>query len=85
MMIMSNSNYLKFFRYNPESWRKSWNRNNDTDIQDRMWRAGVRMGYMPFSTVRIDPRPGEKFIGSRAYLLNAEEYEDRYGFTATMH
>lgn len=72
--------YLKFFRYNPDSWRKSWNRNNDTDLQHRMWKAGVRMGYYPIPTVRIDPRPGQTHVGSKAYLSDASNIEAAYRF-----
>ncbi len=72
--------YLKFFRYNPDSWRKSWNRNNDTDLQYRMWRAGVRMGYFNAPTVTVDPRPGEARVGSAVYRENAERMEELYAF-----
>lgn len=72
--------YLKFFRYNPDSWRRSWNRNNDTDITDRMWRAGVRMGYTPRVHAILEPRPGETYIGSKAYINDPERYEETYGF-----
>ncbi len=72
--------YLKFFSYNPGSWRKSWNRNNDTDLQHRMWKAGVRMGYYPLPTVRIDPRPGQTQVGSKAYLSDEHTIEAAYRF-----
>ncbi len=72
--------YLKLFRYNQDSWRKSWNRNNDTDLQDRMWRAGVRMGYHPMPTVIVDPRPGETCVGSAVYRENADRMEELYAF-----
>lgn len=59
--------YLKFMRYNPDCWRKSWNRVNDTDLQDRMVRAGVRMGYLDRVTATVLPRPGETDVGLKAY------------------
>lgn len=60
--------YLRFFKWNRDCWRKHWNRVNDTDIQERMHRAGVRMGYLNKVTAIVDPRPGETEIGLKAYL-----------------
>ena len=71
--------YLRFMKWNPDCWRKSWNRVNDTDLAERMRRAGVRIGYSPRVTAAIRPRPGEK-VGSRAYLDNAAEIEKKYAF-----
>jgi len=71
--------YLKFFRAHISSWRKSWNRVNDTDLQERFVRAGVRVAAIPDTTVKIEPRPGEKFVGIKAYLSDRETYEDKYG------
>jgi glycosyltransferase involved in cell wall biosynthesis len=64
--------YLRLFRANIDAWRKSWNRVNDTDIQDRMSTAGVRFGFRddPDPKVVITPRPGELHIGSAAYLAD---------------
>jgi len=73
--------YLRFFRYNRDCWRKSWNRVNDTDMQDRMRRAGVRMGYLNKVTCRISPRPGETAVGLAAYLENCHDVEARYAFS----
>lgn len=72
--------YLRCFRYNPDAWRKRWNRNNDTDLPERLCRAGVRMGYLPEVTSWTWPRPGETVTGSRAYLGNQSLTEDRYRF-----
>lgn len=72
--------YLKFFKYNIDCWRKPWNKVNDTDLQDRMFRAGVHMGYLPEVVATIRPRPGETEIGSKAYLSNAEAKERQYAF-----
>ena len=59
--------YLGFMKYNPDCWRKSWDRVNDTDLQQRFRRAGVRMGYLGKSTAKVLPRPGEAEVGLRAY------------------
>ena len=59
--------YLRFMRYNPDCWRKSWNRVNDTDLVDRFRKAGVRIGHLDEVTVIIKPRPGEIEIGLKAY------------------
>lgn len=72
--------YLKFFRYNKDCWRKSWNRVNDTDLQDRMWRAGVRMGYRDEVSCRIMPRPGSDSIGLASYIKNRDNVESAYAF-----
>ena len=58
--------YLKFMKYNPDCWRKTWDKVNDTDLQKRMVNAGVRMGYLDKVTAVILPRPGEKHIGLKA-------------------
>jgi len=62
--------YLKFFKYNINCWRKSWNRVNDTDLQDRFYKAGVRLGFLERVTARILPRPGETTVGLEAYKLS---------------
>jgi len=72
--------YLKFFRYNPDCWRKSWNRVNDVDLQDRMHRAGVNMGYLDRVVAYVLPRPGETEIGSKAYLSDRDNKELEFGF-----
>lgn len=70
--------YLKFIKYNPNCWRKTWNRVNDTDLQERIYKAGVRVGYLNDVTTIIYPRPGEIHIGSKAYLSKKNEYENFY-------
>ena len=74
--------YLRFFRYNPDCWRKDWDRVNDVDLQRRMLRAGVRMGYMDRVVARVLPRPGETQVGSRAYTADPAATEDRYAFSS---
>ena len=68
------------FRYNIDAWRKDWNRNNDTDLPERMCRAGVRMGYLPEVTSQTRPRPGEVLVGSEAYLENKSLTEQQFAF-----
>jgi glycosyltransferase involved in cell wall biosynthesis len=65
--------YLKFFRYNPDCYRKKVDRVNDTDIQDRFRRAGVRMGYLDKVVAHVLPRPGESDVGLKAYQRNSDE------------
>src|SRR3990167_452771 len=72
--------YLRFFKANPDCWRKKWNRVNDTDLQDRMVRAGVRTGYLPKVTAIVNPRPGENVIGLKAYQQNRAETERKLAF-----
>jgi len=72
--------YLKFMRYNPDCWRKARDRVNDVDLQRRMVRAGVRMGYMDRVVARVLPRPGETFVGSAAYLADPGKTERAFGF-----
>lgn len=72
--------YLKFMSYNPDCWRKTWDRNNDIDLQNRFVRAGVRMGYLNRITCEITPRPGETEIGSKAYLADKSRTEAKFAF-----
>ncbi len=70
--------YLKFYKYNINCWRKSYFRVNDTDLQQRIYLSGVKIGYLPEVTAKIEPRPGEEKIGSAAYLSNEKKYENFY-------
>jgi glycosyltransferase involved in cell wall biosynthesis len=72
-------NYLTNIKYNIDCWRKSFNRVNDTDLQDRFFKAGVKIGYLAKVTTLIEPRPGEDVVGSQAYLKNSSLYENFYG------
>lgn len=72
--------YLKFFKYNINCWRKSWNRVNDTDLSQRIFRAGVRIGYLPESLAFVLPRPGEELVGLEAYQKASEKKEEHYKF-----
>ena len=72
--------YLKFMRYNPDCWRKTWNRVNDTDLADRFRKAGVRIGWTPEVTARVLPRPGETTVGLAAYRRDTEATEAAFAF-----
>lgn len=72
--------YLRSFRYNINCWRKSWNRVNDTDLQDRFYRAGVRMGFLDRVVAYVLPRPGETTVGLDAYKLAEAEKLAHYRF-----
>jgi len=58
--------YLKFMKYNPQAWRKSWNKVEDTDLSLRMYEAGVRIGYIDDVLAHLIPRPGELSVGLEA-------------------
>ena len=72
--------YLKFFKANKDCWRKSWNKVNDLDLQDRMYKVGIKMGYLNKVTVILKPRPGDKTIGIDAYKNKENYYLKKYEF-----
>lgn len=72
--------YLKFFKYNINCWRKAWNRVNDTDLQDRMFKAGVRMGFLDKAVALVLPRPGESTVGLEAYKITEQEKLKHFEF-----
>ncbi len=65
--------YLKFMKYNIDCWRKQWNRVNDIDISIRMFKAGVRMGFVDKVLAFVYPRPGDETVGLQAYLKLEEK------------
>ena len=73
--------YLRLFRYNIHCWRKNWNRVNDIDLQVRMYKAGVRMGFLEKLLARVIPRPGEETVGLEAYISQAEKKEEHFKFS----
>ena len=73
--------YLKFFKYNIDCWRKSYNRVNDTDLQDRMFKSGVRMGIVDKVVALVLPRPGEVSVGLEAYRLTEEQKNKHFEFS----
>ena len=70
--------YLKNIYANIDCWRKSWNRVNDTDLQNRFVRARVKIGSLNQVGAIISPRDGESEVGSKAYILNEKKYEEFY-------
>jgi len=72
--------YLKTFRYNIDCWRKSWNRVNDTDLRNRFFLAGVRMGFLDEVVGHVFPRPGEDTIGLDAYKAAEKEKKAHFQF-----
>ncbi len=72
--------YLRFMKYNPDCYRKSWNRVNDTDLVDRFRKAGVRFGHTFRIVALVFPRPGETTVGLQAYQRNQKATERRLAF-----
>jgi hypothetical protein len=56
------------FPLREDCWKNKWNKVSDTDVAERMRRAGVRTGYLNYITAIVKPRPGETEIGLKAYL-----------------
>ena len=46
---------------------------NDTDLSIRLYKAGVKMGFLDELHAFIRPRPGETTTGQEAYLGNKEK------------
>jgi len=65
---------LRFFRYNANSWRKSWNRPTDIDLQLRMRAAGVRMGALDHVVTYVLPRPGSSTVGLAAHQIECKKH-----------
>jgi len=72
--------YMRFFRYNVNCYRKSWNRVWDADLQGRIHHAGTRMGFLDQVVAYVLPRPGEATVGLEAYRLTAEDKLRHYSF-----
>lgn len=72
--------YLRFMKYNPDCWRKRWNRVNDMDLAERFRRAGVWIGYLDEVTAEVLPRPGEDVVGMKAYLKDSANKEREFHF-----
>ena len=56
------------FKYDPNCWKKDWNRVSDIDVFERMKSAEVKMGHLNRVVAYVIPRPGEDTIGLDAYL-----------------
>lgn len=66
--------YLSFFKWNINSWKKSWNRPCDYDLQHRMQNSGVRMGYFD-QVVAISPLvEGTQLTGSKAAIYLSQNH-----------
>ncbi len=61
--------YLKFFKWNIDSWRKKWNRPVDYDLQLRFIDAGVKFGYINDIVYYNPPVEGTNTTGYEAALL----------------
>jgi glycosyltransferase involved in cell wall biosynthesis len=59
--------YLRFMKYNPNCWRKKWNKVNDIDLSLRKFKAGVRIGFLNEVHAYVIPREGEDTVGLAAY------------------
>jgi len=60
--------YLNTMKYNSNCYKKKWNKVEDTDLLERMFKRNIRMGYLNEELTEIFPRPGEKNIGMKAIL-----------------
>lgn len=72
--------YLRFMRYNINCWRKKWNRVNDIDLGQRIYRAGARMGFLNKVIAFVFPRPGDQTVGLEAYRLDEKGKEKHFKF-----
>lgn len=72
--------YLRFMKYNVDCWRKSWNRVWDVDLSQRIYKAGVRMGFLDQVVAYVLPRPGETTVGLEAYKLSEKEKMEHFKF-----
>lgn len=72
--------YLRFLKYNINCWRKSWNRPLDADMNNRMYKAGVSIGFLDKVVAYVVPRPGEETIGLDAYQAAEKEKLEHFKF-----
>lgn len=69
--------YLKVFKWNGQSYKKSWDRPSDFDLARRMKRAGVRFGAIDQLVALQHPSPGTGLFGSQAAIHEELERRDR--------
>lgn len=62
--------YLRVFKHNVNCWRKSWDRAIDLDLCLRIYKSGVRMGFLNRLVGYVLPRLGDATVGLDAYKLN---------------
>jgi glycosyltransferase involved in cell wall biosynthesis len=67
--------YAKRIYANIDCWRKKWNKVNDTDLQDRFRKIGLRIGHVDKISAKIFPRHGETEVGLKAYMSSVKKYE----------
>lgn len=68
--------YLRFFKWNINSWRKKWDRPCDYDLQFRMVSAGVRMGFLEEIVAHVPPVEGTSTVGLEAQIVLAQKQRD---------
>jgi len=61
--------YLKLFKWNKDSWRKSWNRPVDYDLQLRFINSGVKIGHINEIVYYNPPVEGTNTTGYEAALI----------------
>jgi len=59
---------LKDHKYDPKCYKKSWNRVNDADFLERLFRKNIKYGFKKDATVFLKPRNDEKEVGLQAVL-----------------
>lgn len=57
----------KRFPYNPDCWKNTINRVSDTDVAQRIRESGAKIGFFDAVGAYVLPRPGEEFVGLKAY------------------
>ena len=72
--------YLKFMKYNPQCYRKEWNKVWDIDLVLRIYQSGARMGFLNEVVAFVLPRPGETSVGLQAYKETEDEKLEQYEF-----
>jgi glycosyltransferase involved in cell wall biosynthesis len=72
--------YLTCFKYCINSWRRKTNKVLDVDLIHRMIVAGVKIGYLDKVVAIIKPRPGNKYINSKAYIEHFKKKGNFYKF-----
>jgi hypothetical protein len=70
--------YLKLFKWNINSWRKYWDRPCDYDLQFRMHKAGVRMGFINKVVAYVPSTEGTDTVGYEAQKLTAGTDDLKY-------
>ena len=72
--------YLSFMMYNPDCWRKKWNKVWDIDLVLRIYASGARIGFLNEVIAFVLPRPGETSVGLQAYKETEKEKLEQYKF-----